>query len=111
MDRIEEYRQIVRRVIQEVADYIPEEEEVRTEVIFDDTLGHYELREQGWRHKRRIHGSLVHIDIHDGKVWVEHDGTNLEIVQDLLDAGIPAQDIVIGFHPPNQRKYTEFAVA
>lgn len=110
MDRIEEYRQIVRRVIQEVVDYIPEEEDVRVEVIFDDAQGHYELREQGWRHRRRIHGSLVHIDIHDGKVWVEHDGTNLEIVQSLLDAGIPSHDIVIGFHPPDQRKYTEFAV-
>jgi hypothetical protein len=61
--------------------------------------------------RRRIHGTLVHIDIHDGKVWIEHDGTNLEIVQDLLDAGVPKEHIVLGFHPPAHRKYTEFATA
>ncbi len=109
MDRIETYREIVKRVIREVADYAPTEEGVRKEVILDDSNGHYQLLDVGWKHRRRIHGTLVHIDIHDGKVWVEHDGTDLEIVQDLLDAGIPEDQIVLGFHPPAHRKYTPFA--
>jgi hypothetical protein len=111
MDRIETYRQIVKRVIREVADYTPTASGVRKEVIFDDSNGHYQLLEVGWKNRRRIHGTLVHIDIHEGKVMVEHDGTDLEIVQDLLDAGIPKEDIVLGFHPPSHRKYTEFATA
>jgi ketopantoate reductase len=109
MDRIEEYRRIIRQVIQGVADFVPDEPDIRTEVILDDAMSHYEIKQQGWRHKRRIHGSLVHIDIREGKVWVEHDGTNLEIVQELLNAGIHPDEMVLGFHPPNQRKYTEFA--
>ena len=111
MDRIANYREIVKRVIREVADYVPVQEGIRTEMILDDENGHYQLLEVGWKNKRRIHGTLVHIDIRDDKVWVEHDGTDLEIVQDLLDAGIPPQEIVLGFHPPYHRKYTEFAVA
>jgi ketopantoate reductase len=110
MDRIEEYREIVKRVIQEVADYAPPEEGIRREIVLDDANGHYQLSEVGWKNRRRIHGTLAHVDIHDGKVWVEHDGTDLEIVQDLLDAGIPPDRMVLGFHPPAHRKYTEFAV-
>lgn len=110
MDTIENYRAIVKRVIQAVADYIPEQEGIRKEVIIDDQNGHYQILEIGWKNKRRIHGTIVHIDLHDDKVWVEHDGTNLEIVQDLLDAGIPSHHLVLGFHPPYHRKFTEFAV-
>ena len=111
MDRRSEYRDIVKRVIRDVADYTPSEPGLRKEIVLDDTNGHYQLLEVGWKNRRRIHGTLVHIDIHDGKVWVEHDGTDLEVVQDLLDAGIPKEQIVLGFHPPAHRKFTEFAVA
>ena len=111
MDRIENYRAIARRILGEVADYTPEEEGMRNEMICDDALGHYQLLRVGWKNGRRIHGTLVHIDIRGGKVHLEHDGTDLELAQDLLDAGIPAQDIVLEFHPPAARKHTEFAVA
>ncbi|WP_319592610.1 element excision factor XisI family protein [Zarconia navalis] len=47
--------------------------------------------------------------IKNGKVWVEQDSTDLCVVDDLLAAGIPASDIVLGFHHPNKRKLTEFA--
>ena len=111
MERIETYREIIKGVIRSVADFLPAEEGVRIETIFDDADGHYELLSIGWSNQRRIHSTLVHIDLHDGKVWVERDGTDLEIVQDLLDAGIPSEHMVLGFHPPDQRKYTDFAVA
>ena len=111
MDRIETYREIIKGVIRSVAEFVPTEEGVRIETIFDDANGHYELLSLGWSAQRRIHSTLVHIDLQDGKVWVERDGTDLEIVQDLLDAGIPSEHMVLGFHPPNQRKFTDFAVA
>ena len=116
MDRIETYREIIKGVIRSVADFLPTEEGVRIETIFDDADGHYELLSIGWSNQRRIHSTRIHstrihIDLQDGKVWVERDGTDLEIVQDLLDAGIPSEHIVLGFHPPNQRKFTDFAVA
>src|SRR5262249_22520248 len=100
MDRIESYREIVKCVIREVADFTPMDEGVRKEIICDDANGRYQLIEVGWKNRHRIHGTLVHIDIREDKVWVEHDGTDLEIVQELLNAGIPKESIVLGFHPP-----------
>jgi len=110
MAGVDKFAEIVKRVLSDVEAYVPVQEGIRKECVFDDVCGHYQLLQIGWKHQRRIHGTLVHVDIRDGKVWVEHDGTNLEIVQDLLDAGIPQECMVLGFHPPELRHLTEFAV-
>jgi ketopantoate reductase len=111
MDRIEIYRDIIKRVMRELVKYIPDEEGIRTELLLDDGNGHYQVMQIGWKDRRRIHGTLFHVDLIGDKVHVEHDGTDLALVDDLLDAGIPKHDIVIGFHPPAHRKYTDFAVS
>ena len=53
---------------------------------------------------------MLHIDIKDGKIWIQHDGTEEGIANRLVAAGVPKNDIVLGFQSPFQRKYTEFAV-
>lgn len=111
MDRVEKYREIVRRIMQEASAERPSLKDVEVELICDDSLGHYELSYTGWSRSGRIHGSIIHIDIRGDKVWVQYDGTDLEIAQQLLDAGIPHDHIVLGFHPPEARHLTPFAVA
>ncbi|MBI1930362.1 XisI protein [Candidatus Poribacteria bacterium] len=46
----------------------------------------------------------------DGKVWLQHDSTDAVIAQQLVELGIPQEDIVIGFQPEHRRKYTGFAI-
>lgn len=114
MDRVvapEEYPRIVRRIITEYADFLPSYSDVQVETIFDDERGHYILFHTGWDGNRRVHGSVIHVTLRDGKVWVQHDGTKDGIVDELLEAGIPSEKIVLGFHHPTERKYTEFAIA
>ena len=81
------------------------------ESIFDDQQDHYLLMAVGWKKRRRIHGCSIHIDIKDDKVWLQHDSTDAVIAEELVDRGIPKEDIVIGFQPEHRRKYTGFAVA
>jgi hypothetical protein len=64
----------------------------------------------GWDGERRVHGSVIHIDICDGKVWVQYDGTSRPVVQELESAGVPRDDIVLAFHPAGLRKHTGYAV-
>ncbi len=64
----------------------------------------------GWSGQMRIHGSVIHLDIRDGKIWIQHDGTDWPVADQLLAAGVPCEDIVIGFHPAALRKHTEFAL-
>jgi hypothetical protein len=111
MERVDIYRDIIKCVIEEYASFLPGYEDVQAQIIFDDEHNHYLLYYSGWDKKKRVHGSTIHIDIRGDKVWVEHDGTKDGIVDELLKAGIPESQIVLGFHHPNARKYTEFAVA
>ena len=50
--------------------------------------------------------AVIHIDIRDGKVWIEYNGTDAEIGAELVAAGIPKEDIVLGFQPAEIRPLT-----
>ena len=106
-----EYPAIVKRIIEEYAAILPSYGDVAAETIFDDERGHYILFYTGWDGKRRVHGNAIHVTLRGDKIWVQHDGTKDGIVDDLLAAGIPPSQIVLGFHHPNERQYTEFALA
>ena len=62
----------------------------------------------GWEGPKRIHGTVIHIDIHEGKIWIHHDGTG--VAEDLVAAGVPRDHIVLGWHTPELRKHTPYAV-
>src|SRR5437764_9607135 len=110
MDKLEHYRSAVRRLIEEYASYKPANGQIDTEAIMDPQKDHYGVMHVGWDGVRRVHGSVVHIDIIDGKVWIQYDGTSCPVANELVAAGIPREDIVLGFHPSEVRKLTGFAV-
>ena len=110
MDKLGRYREIVRAVIEEYASYKPSHGQIDTQAIVDRERDHYEVMHVGWDGARRVHGSVVHLDIRDGKVWVQYDGTSRPVVDELVAAGIPNEDIVLAFHPARLRQFTGFAV-
>ena len=42
---------------------------------------------------------------------MENNWTEADIVDSLVERGVPPEDIVLAFHPPEMRHYTEFATA
>jgi hypothetical protein len=54
---------------------------------------------------------LLHIDLIDNKLWIQHDGTEEGIALELVTAGIPKEHIVLDFRSLEQRKRTEFAIS
>ena len=48
--------------------------------------------------------SVLHIDIKEGKVWIQHNMTDQRVAEELVALGIPQENIVLGFHPPYMRK-------
>jgi len=110
MDRIDRYREIVWRIVQDYAELGSGRPDVATEAIRDQHRDHYEVLQVGWDGQRRIHGSTIHLDIINGKVWIQHDGTDRPVAEALMEAGVPREDIVLGFHPADARQYTDFAV-
>ncbi len=111
MDTLKQYRQIIKDVINEYAQYKPSVGDVETEVVFDESNDHYELVHSGWVKIYRIHGPVLHIDIRGGKVWIQHDGTEDGVAEEFVKRGIPREHIVLAFKHPEIRRFTDFAMA
>ena len=52
---------------------------------------------------------MTHVQIIAGKIWIQRDGIEDGITEELVAAGVPQSDIVLGFQPPEVRPYTAYA--
>ncbi|MGK7890860.1 MAG: XisI protein [Leptolyngbyaceae cyanobacterium] len=109
---VEKYRQYIQTILREKAERASHpanalEYEVQT--VFDQTQDHYQLLHVGWRGNKRQFGCVLHVDIKDGLIWIQHDGTEEGLANRLVEIGVPQQDIVLAFHEPEIRQYTDFA--
>lgn len=111
MADVADYAEIVKRILREYAALKPSYGDIAVETIFDEAQGHYEVIRAGWNRRHRVHGAVLHVDIKDGKIWIQYDGTEDGIAEELVEAGVPREHIVLAFHPPEVRKHTPYAVA
>ncbi|MEA5554476.1 XisI protein [Anabaena cylindrica UHCC 0172] len=110
MEKIEQYRQYIQELLTEYAQGSPSDEEVETQLIFDKERDHYQVVYTGWKNRRPMYGCVLHLDIKNGKIWIQYNGTEIDIANKLVDLGVPKEDIVLAFHEPLVRQYTGFAV-
>ena len=113
MDKLNEYRCLIKRLLTEFAEWVNGTPSSENELIcvFDETRDYYLLLHAEWARFRCISGAQIFVRIRNGKFWIEEDWTEEGIATGLLEAGVPNDDIVLGFQPPEMRPYTEFAVA
>ena len=111
MDTRATYRQVIEQLLAEYARIPYAHGDVQRQTVFDRQGDHYLLMVVGREGLRRVHGCLVHVDIIDDKIWIQRDGTEWGIAQELVDAGVPKDRIVLAFRSPEMRRLGEFAVA
>src|SRR5262249_11406723 len=109
----ERYRQIIKKILSDYValDLSQPDPDVDSFMIVDEAHDHYLWMNVGWEEGKRTSGCTVYARLRDGKFWIEEDWTEEGIATDLLAAGVPREDIVLAFQPPEMRKYTEFAAA
>ena len=108
MEKIARYTDIIQQVLQEYVEDAGPDDEV--ELSFDTLRTHYHVFYVGWHDERRTYGCILHLDIKNDKIWIQHDGTEIGIANELLKHGVPKEDIVLAFHSPYRRQFTGFAV-
>lgn len=113
MDQLTAYRDLIKRLLTHYCQLVNRTATtgVESEVIFDEVRDHYLLVNIGWLRDERLRGLTLYLRLRHNKIWVEEDWLEEGIVKDLLAAGVPKEDIVLAFHHPETRPYTEFAVA
>jgi len=110
MERID-YRDLIEKIIQQHATANHPKDTATDRIVFDRNRDSYLLLYVGWHGEERIYGVSIHIEIIDGKIWIEQDFTAEGIANQLVELGVPKTDIVLGFRAPVVRQYTEFSVA
>ena len=110
MDKLVNYRQIIQNILGRHAEHIPSHGQIEAMPISDIANDQYLLVDVGWDNTGRVHAVVFHLHLREGKIWIEWDGSEQSITQELLEAGVPKEDIVLAFYRPERRMLTEFAV-
>ncbi len=112
MDKVAQYQAIVTDFLEQLAARpYANAPDIERQVVTDFVHNHYQLINVGWHGAHFAYSVLLHFDIRDGKVWVQQNGTELEIADELIARGVSATDIVLGFIPEAERSLVKFAVA
>jgi hypothetical protein len=113
MDQLMDYKASIRTIMEAYARLyrLSPDAEVDEVFITDNEQGVYVLQALGWSGAKRIKHTHLYVRLRNGKIWIEEDWTERGIANDLVQAGVPREDLVLGFQPPEKRALTEFAVA
>ncbi len=100
MDKIATYRTMLMQVLSTYTTLVAQQSApgIETLLSFDEIHDQYLWIQTGWAEERRIYGVTVHARIVDGKIWIEQDWTEEGIASELLQAGVPREDIVLAFY-------------
>jgi XisI protein len=82
-------KQAILSVLQDYIDFLGNDPNPQLQQIVDKTNNHYLLLE----------------------LWIQQDGTEDGIASELVQRGIPKDQIVLGFKSIERRKITEFAAS
>jgi hypothetical protein len=108
MDSRLNYAELAKKVILEYAAFYARGGITTLHPVFDEQRQSYVLLDFGWQDDRYLHHATIHLEIIDGKIWIQQDDTEEGLATDLLEVGVPPEDIVLGFRPPEVRPYTGF---
>jgi hypothetical protein len=112
--KLNNYRTIITGILKKYA-AIPvvssSDSESFDELILDTERDHYQILTIGWEAGKRIYYPVFHLDIINNKIWVQENASDFDLVGELEAKGVSKSDIVLAFHAPFKRKFTDYAVA
>ncbi|MGI8639756.1 MAG: element excision factor XisI family protein [Pyrinomonadaceae bacterium] len=92
---MKKYRQMLRNVTEAHAQMSSPMDYVKSTAVSDFSQTNYFLIDFDSQDKK--HYIVFHLCLKDGKVWIEQDGIEYGVAQDLIKAGVARQDIVLAF--------------
>jgi hypothetical protein len=111
MDKLNHYRSLIEKILTQYHQAFSKSSPENVEMLlaFDEKRDQYLWFQVGWTPQERIRGISVHVRLKNDKIYIEEDWTEEGIANELLREGVPKTDIVLAFHAPETRKFTDFA--
>ncbi|MCW6038607.1 XisI protein [Spirulina subsalsa FACHB-351] len=111
MDKLEHYRHCIKTVLRSHSLPSINTPDLESQLIFDQEGDHYLWIEVGWNDLEYVHACFLHLDIKEGKIWIQRNRTETDVAEALVEMGVAKSDIVLGLHPPYKRPYTGYGMA
>ncbi|NJM48960.1 MAG: XisI protein [Alkalinema sp. RU_4_3] len=111
MAMTEQYRKWIQELLTRYAALWNGVEGLESQVLFDRVHDRYQWLRMGWKGSERVFNCVMYFDIRDGKVWLQQNWTDRDPAAELVEMGVPREDIVLGLQPPEVRPYTDYGVA
>ena len=110
MEKVRKYQKALMGILEYYAairsPFMPD---VENKIIVDTKNNHYQLVRIGWYKDSHVHYSVFHFEIVEGKVIVHENRTDINIKEELTDAGIALKDIQPASQHPSLRVAMEVA--
>ena len=97
MDNLIQYRETIQQQLQEYTEIPYAYGDLQCRLIISEDRNNFLLITQGWEDDLQVHGCLVHVEVIGDKIWIHRDGLEDGIALDLVNAGIPKNQIFWGF--------------
>ena len=110
MDKLSSYRQHIQKFLSEQIQGKTIGGDIETEVVFDLDRDRYLLIDLGWQEHQRIYNCTIHLEIKDGKIWIQRNQTDRPIADVLIAMGVAKEDVVLGLQPAYIREYTGLGI-
>ncbi len=111
MDKISQYQQIIIEVLSKYASVKKSlTPQVKSHLVLDRQNHHYQLLSVGWHQHKHVFTVAFHLDIIEGKIWIQQNNTDVLIADELHEQGVPKSDIVLGFISEKMRDHSGFAI-
>lgn len=111
MDSSIKYKSIVRSIIEEYGSIKSPSSAITPQIIMDEDRGQFMLLASNWHDDSRSYGPYLHLQVNNGKVYVQYNGTDIHIAQELVAKDVAKDDIVLEFQAPYKREHTGYAIA
>ncbi|NJK45608.1 MAG: XisI protein [Pleurocapsa sp. SU_196_0] len=109
MDQERRYEQLILQILNAHRAKAPRDSTAEDVVLADSDAKHYQLLTVGWERNSNAFGCVIHTSIQNDKIWIHYDGTEYGVANELLDLGVPKDEIVLAFQPPTTRTSSGFA--
>jgi hypothetical protein len=110
MDKIDQYEKFILEILNEYTKVRYVNLNAENQLIADKENHRYQVVTIGWDNDKFVHDCVMHMDIINGKIWIQQNMTEIDLGEELGKKGVPKSEIVLGFFSPKMREYTEYAL-
>ncbi len=105
------YERFILAIMEEYAKVKYSNLDAENRLIADKEHHRYQIVTIGWEGNKFVHDCPMHIEIINGKIWIQRNMTEINLDDEFISQGVPKADIVLGFLSPKMREYTDYALA